>query len=90
MPSEVDVAKRELVKVLNLLAAKYGVPVSLWRDSADKDVHKTFRKVALKAHPVRGAYKSKTYFKTYAVMEFIFSLCVFYWVGTSPQTRPAP
>ena len=60
MPSEVDVAKRELVEVLNLLAAKYGVPVSLRRDSADKDVHKTFRKVALKAHSVRGACKGRS------------------------------
>ncbi len=39
MPSALDVAKRELVKVLNLLAAKYKVKLDLTRDSAEKQVH---------------------------------------------------
>ena len=54
MPSEVDVAKRELVKVLKSLAAKYTIDLQLSRDSSDADVKKAFRKVSLKAHPDKG------------------------------------
>ena len=38
MPSEVDLAKRELVKVLRALAAKYKVTLSLTRESSNQDV----------------------------------------------------
>ena len=54
MPSPVDVAKRELVKVLRELAVKYGVALTLTRDSANKDVEKAFRKVSFRAHPDKG------------------------------------
>ena len=54
MPSAVDAAKRELVKVLRELAAKYTVALSLTRESPDKDVTKAFRKVSSKAHPDKG------------------------------------
>ena len=54
MPSAVDLAKRELVKVLRELAEKYGVVLTLTRDSANKDVEKAFRKVARRVHPDKG------------------------------------
>jgi hypothetical protein len=54
MPSQTDVAKRELVKVLRELAVKYSVPLSLTRESTNKDVEKAFRKVSCKAHPDKG------------------------------------
>ena len=47
MPSEVDLAKRELVKVLKSLAAKYKIDLELSRDSSEKDVKKAFRKVSV-------------------------------------------
>ena len=37
MPSEVDVAKRELVKILRELAAKYRVNLVLTRESSTKE-----------------------------------------------------
>lgn len=53
MPSAVDLAKRELVKVLKELAAKYSITFAftLTRESSDKDVIKAFRRVSLKVHP---------------------------------------
>ena len=53
MPSAVDLAKRELVKVLKELAAKYSITFAftLTRESSDEDVIKAFRRVSLKAHP---------------------------------------
>ena len=54
MPSQADVAKRELVKVLRELAAKYRVPLSLCRESSKQEVDKAFRKVSCKAHPDKG------------------------------------
>ena len=54
MPSEIDVAKRELVKVLRELAAKYRVNLVLTRESSTNDVEKAFRKVSGKAHPDKG------------------------------------
>ena len=54
MPSPTDVAKRELVKLLKSLAAKYGVQLEVTRDSADKEVVKAWRKVSLKTHPDKG------------------------------------
>ena len=54
MPSEVDLAKRELVKVLRALAAKYKVTLSLTRESSNQDVDKAFRRVSLKVHPDKG------------------------------------
>ena len=54
MPSRVDVAKRALVKVMRELAAKYGVDLALTRESSNNDVQKTFRKIAVKAHPDKG------------------------------------
>ena len=58
MPSEADLAKRELVKVLKSLAAKYKIHLELLRDSSEKDVKKAFRKVSLKAHPDKGGQKA--------------------------------
>ena len=54
MPSETDIAKRALVKLLRELAAKYNVGIALTRDSSNKDVEKCFRKVSLKVHPDKG------------------------------------
>ena len=53
MPSAVDFAKRELVKGLKELAAKYSITFAftLTRESSDKDVIKAFRRVSLKVHP---------------------------------------
>ena len=53
MPSAVDFAKRELVKVLKELAAKYSITFAftLTRESSDEDVIKAFRRVSLKVHP---------------------------------------
>ena len=54
MPSETDIAKRSLVKLLRELAAKYNVGIALTRDSSNNDVEKCFRKVSLKVHPDKG------------------------------------
>ena len=54
MPSAVDLAKRELVKVLKELAAKYRVALSVTCHSSNEDVLKAYRKVSLKAHPDKG------------------------------------
>ena len=54
MPSDLDIAKRELVKLLRELAAKYRVSFSLTRESSNKDVTQAFKKVSLKAHPDKG------------------------------------
>ena len=54
MPSEVDAAKQELVKVLRELAAKYRVPLSLARESSKQDGEQAFRKVSCKAQPDKG------------------------------------
>ena len=53
MPSAVDLAKRELVKVLKELAAKYSITFAftLTRDSSDEAVIKAFRRVPLKVLP---------------------------------------
>ena len=58
MPSPVEVAKRELVKVLRKLAAKYKVNLTLTRDTPNKDVEKAFRTVSCKAHPDKGGLVS--------------------------------
>ena len=60
MPSAVDLAKRELVKVLRELAEKYGVVLTLTRDSANKDVEKAFRKVSRRAHPDKVVFTCKS------------------------------
>ena len=44
-------AKRAFVKVLLTLAALYSVQVPVTRDSADDEILRAFRKVALKVHP---------------------------------------
>ena len=54
MPSEVDSAKRGLVKLLRSLAEKHGVQLVLNRDSSNKQVQQAFRKVSLKVHPDKG------------------------------------
>ena len=53
MPSAVDLAERELVKLLKSLASKCKLHLELSRDSSDNDV-KAFRKVSLKTHPDKG------------------------------------
>ena len=47
-------AKRAFVKVLLTLAALYSVQVPVTRDSADDEILRAFRKVALKVHPDKG------------------------------------
>ena len=54
MPSEMDVAKRNLVRVLTSLARKYGVHLALTRDSTPGEVQTAYRSVARKAHPDKG------------------------------------
>ena len=54
MPSPVESAQRELVKLLKAVAGHHGLTLELTRDSADNDVEKAFRRVALKAHPDKG------------------------------------
>ena len=46
MPSVLDLAKRDLVKVLRELATKYQIVLALSRESSNKDVAKAFRKVS--------------------------------------------
>ncbi len=54
MPSAVDAAKRALVTLVRTLAATYGVVVDVGRDSSDRDLTASVRRVALRAHPDRG------------------------------------
>ena len=54
MPSAVDLAKRELVKLLKSLASKYKLLLELSRDRSDNGVKKAVRKVSLKTHPDKG------------------------------------
>ena len=54
MPSDVDLAKRELVKVLRELAGKHRVTLALSRESPDAEVQKAFRQVSRKVHPDKG------------------------------------
>ena len=54
MPSVIDLAKRALVRFLRVLAASYGVALSLTRDSTDAEVSGAFRKLSRSVHPDRG------------------------------------
>ena len=54
MPSEVDNAKRELVKLLRSLSQRYQLRLDVSRDSSDKEVSKAFKKVSLRVHPDKG------------------------------------
>ena len=54
MPSAVDAAKRELVKLLRGLAQRYQLRLDVSRDSSDKEVSKAFKKVSLRVHPDKG------------------------------------
>lgn len=47
-------AKRALVLLLRSLAAAYGVPIAVTRESADSDVLRACRKVVVKLHPDKG------------------------------------
>ena len=51
MPCAVDAAKRELVKLLRTLAAKYKLKLDVSRESAVQDVCKAFKQVSLRVHP---------------------------------------
>ena len=51
MPSVVEALKRALVSVLLEVARVYSLSLILNRESADKDVSASYRKVMLKAHP---------------------------------------
>ena len=52
--SAVLLAKRALVSVLLALAATYELVLTVTRDSADADIVKAFRRVAVKVHPDKG------------------------------------
>ena len=54
IPSAVDVAKRELVKLLRALAAKYKLKLDVSRESSVQDVCKAFKNVSLRVHPDKG------------------------------------
>ena len=47
-------ARRAFVRLLLSLAAKYGVAVTLTRDSPDAALTRAFKRVLLKAHPDTG------------------------------------
>ena len=52
--SPLQLAKRALVTLLLALAKSYGVPLGINRDSTDKVVLDSFRKVVRKVHPDKG------------------------------------
>ena len=54
MHSAIDLAKRALVGLLRVLAASYGVALSLKRDATDVEVSSAYRKVSRRVHPDRG------------------------------------
>ena len=51
MPSALDALKRKLVSVLLEAARIYNLALNLTRESPDKDVSASYRKVMLKVHP---------------------------------------
>ena len=57
--SPLAIAKRAFVSVLLALAAAYNIAVNVTRDSADEDLLKAYRRVALKAHPDKGGQKKQ-------------------------------
>ena len=59
MPSDVDLAKRELVRVLRELAGKHRVAFALSRESPDAGVQKAFRQVSRKVHPDKDGKTEK-------------------------------
>ena len=56
----VQLAKRAFVRVLLAFAAQYVVPVTVNRESRDKDVMAAFRAVAKRAHPDKGGNTQDT------------------------------
>ena len=56
----VQLAKRAFVRVLLAFAAQYVVPVTVNRESNDKDVMAAFRAVAKRAHPDKGGNTQDT------------------------------
>jgi hypothetical protein len=51
MPSSLDSAKRSLVSLLRELGQRYGVAVSVTRDSEPQELNRAFRVVARRVHP---------------------------------------
>ena len=51
MPSSLESAKRSLVSLLRELGQRYGVAVTVTRDSNPPEVDRAFRMVARRAHP---------------------------------------
>ena len=51
MPSKLDVAKRQLVRLLRELGHTYEVQVVVTRESPPEEINRAFRSVARKAHP---------------------------------------
>ena len=54
MPSAVDTAKREFVKLLRVLAQRYQLRLDVSGASSDKEVSKAFKKVSLRVRPDKG------------------------------------
>ena len=54
MVSAIDYAKRSLVALLKALAKKYGLVITLSRESSEAVLRTAVRKVSLKAHPDRS------------------------------------
>ena len=54
MVSNIDTAKRTLVRLIKCIAAMYSVVILLTRESTDVEVRAAFKKVARKAHPDKG------------------------------------
>ena len=54
MVSAIDRAKRALVTLLRALATAYGLAFDLTRDSPDRAIRSTYRKVSRRTHPDHG------------------------------------
>ncbi len=55
--SQVQLAKRELVKLLLVLAVAYRVGATLNRDSRDQQIMSVYRRIILRVHPDKGGKK---------------------------------
>ena len=65
MPSRLDEAKRELVKILRDLGQAYGCPVSLRRECSEQELKTAYRAVALKVHPDKPGGSTEDFMHLY-------------------------
>ena len=55
--SAIHIATRAFVKILVAFAAQYQVAATISRDSSEKDILATYRRVVKKVHPDKGGKK---------------------------------